>query len=172
MIESYIKELIKEYPNFPKDGILFKDLMPILANPKVYKLLINKMGQSSICQRAENIIAVDARGFLFASAIGLSLGKPIIVARKPGKLPGNLIEESYELEYGKNALSIQKEALLNKDNFVIIDDLLATGGTVNCISNILKKEGKKIIGLSVVVELLELKGRNKVNMEVDSIVKY
>ena len=88
------------------------------------------------------------------------------------KLPGNLIEESYELEYGNNSLSIQKEALLNKDNFVIIDDLLATGGTVNCISNILKKEGKKIIGLSVVVELLELKGRNNVNMEVDSIVKY
>ena len=172
MIESYIKELIKEYPNFPKDGILFKDLMPILANPKVYKLLINKMGQSSICKRAENIIAIDARGFLFASAVGLSIGKPVILARKPGKLPGELIEESYELEYGKNTLCIQKEALLNRDNFVIIDDLLATGGTVNCISNILNKESKKIIGLSVVVELLALNGRNKLNMQVDSIVKY
>lgn len=172
MIESYIKELIKEYPNFPKDGILFKDLMPILANPKIYKLLIDKMAHSSICQRAENIIAIDARGFLFAAAIGFSTGKPVIVARKPGKLPGELIEESYKLEYGDNTLSIQKEALLNKDNFIIIDDLLATGGTVNCISNILKKEGKKIIGLSVVVELLALKGRNKLNMEVDSLVKY
>ena len=172
MIENHLKELIKEYPNFPKDGILFKDLMPILANPEVFKLLIEKMANSSICQCAENIIAIDARGFLFASAVGLSIGKPVILARKPGKLPGKLIEESYELEYGNNTLCIQKEALLSRDNFVIIDDLLATGGTVNCISNILKKESKNIIGLSVVVELLALKGRNKLSMEVDSIVKY
>ena len=113
MIESYIKELIKEYPNFPKDGIFFKDLMPILANPKVYKLLINRMGESSICKRAENIIAIDARGFLFATSIGLSLGKPIIVARKPGKLPGDLIKQNYKLEYGESSLSLQKSVLRN-----------------------------------------------------------
>ena len=124
MIESYIKELIKEYPNFPKDGILFKDLMPILANPKVYKLLIEKMGQSSICKRAENLIAIDARGFLFATSIGLSLGKPVIVARKPGKLPGKLLEESYEVDsknFGKfidnwsEDLSLQEKTMrINK----------------------------------------------------------
>ena len=172
MIESYIRELIKEYPNFPKEGIIFRDLMPILARPETYKSLIHKMSESSICQNAENIIAIDARGFLFATAIGFNIRKPVIVARKPGKLPGKLIEESYSLEYGRNSLSIQKEALSNKNDFVIIDDLLATGGTVNCISSILKKENKNIIGLSVVVELLDLKGKDKINMEVDSIVKY
>ena len=172
MTENNIRELIKEYPAFPKEGILFKDLMPILSNPETYKYLISKMAESSICKRADNIIAVDARGFLFATSIGLITGKPIIVARKPGKLPGKLLEKSYELEYGNNSLSIQKESLFNRDNFIIIDDLLATGGTVKCISNILKNEGKKIVGLSVVVELESLKGRDKVNMEVDSIVKY
>ena len=172
MLEKNIKALIKEYPNFPEQGVLFRDLMPILANPKIYKSLIIKMAESEICQNAENIIAIDARGFLFGTAIGLLLKKSIILARKPGKLPGELIEESYQLEYGSNSLSIQKEALLDKNNFVIVDDLLATGGTVNCISRLLNKENKNIVGLSVVVELLDLKGRDNLNIPVESIVKY
>ena len=94
------------------------------------------------------------------------------MARKPGKLPGELIEENYQLEYGSNSSSIQKEALLDKNNFVIIDDLLATGGTVNCISKLLNKENKNILGLSVVVELLDLKGRDNLNIPVESIIKY
>ncbi len=134
--------------------------MPILANPKIYNYLIDEMAESLVCKSADNIIAVDARGFLFATAIGLKTGKPVIVARKPGKLPGELLEKSYKLEYGCNSLAIQKEAILNRDNFLIVDDLLATGGTVKCISNILENEGKKIVGLSVVVELVSLKGRD------------
>ena len=172
MLEKNIKASDKRISDFPEQGVLFRDLMPILAKPKIYKSLVREMAESEICQNAENIIAIDARGFLFGTAIGLLLEKPIVLARKPGKLPGELIEENYQLEYGSNSLSIQKEALLDKNNFVIIDDLLATGGTVNCISKLLNKENKNILGLSVVVELLDLKGRDNLNIPVESIIKY
>ena len=96
---------------------------------------------------AEALISIDARGFVFGSAISYQVSKPMIFARKPGKLPGELIKKNYTLEYGENSLSIQKESLNNFCSFAIIDDLLATGGTVNCVSNILKDSGKKVTGL-------------------------
>ena len=96
------------------------------------------MSASEIIENAEAIISIDARGFIFGSAISLQASKPMVVARKPGKLPGELHEESYSLEYGKNSLSIQKKAISKFNSYAIVDDLLATGGTVNCISKILK----------------------------------
>ena len=130
------------------------------------------MSNNFICKEAETILAIDARGFIFGSAIALNLSKPLILARKPGKLPGKLTTNKYELEYGTNSLSIQDESMKDHDNFVIIDDLLATGGTVESVSKILKMQNKKILGLSVVVELEALKGKNKFNFPVISEVQY
>ena len=172
MLEQKLEKLINNYPDFPKKGIMFKDITPILANPEIFSEVIDKMSSYSINQNADAFIAVDARGFLFATAIGLKLSKPVILARKPGKLPGQLLQKKYELEYGSNSLTLQKNSLEIGKKFVIIDDLLATGGTVNCIKDILLSAEKIISGLIVVVELLDLKARSKLDFPIESIIKY
>ena len=172
MNPSLIDGYVKNYPDFPKKGILFRDIFPILSEPKIFSTLINQMINLSITKEAEAILAIDSRGFLFGSAMALLSSKPLIVARKPGKLPGKLIEKSYELEYGRNSLSIQKEAIVKFQSYVIVDDLLATGGTVDCVASILKDYGKEVTGLNVVVELSSLKGRGKLPFKVNSQIKY
>ena len=164
-------ELIDTYKDFPKKGIDFKDVLGIIQEPLVFKELILQMSASKIIENAEAIISIDARGFIFGSAISLQASKPMIVARKPGKLPGELHEEKYSLEYGENSLSIQKKAISKFNSYVIVDDLLATGGTVNCISKILKSVNKEVKGLLVVVELMKLKGRSKLDYPIESFVK-
>ena len=165
-----LEKLILTYKDFPKKGINFKDVLEILQEPEVFKELILKMSSSKILKNSEAIISIDARGFVFGSAIALQSSKPMIVARKPGKLPGDLVTEKYNLEYGENSLSIQKKSLKKYNSFVIVDDLLATGGTVGCVANILSRNDKEILGLLTVVELVTLKGRNKLNFPVESSI--
>ena len=167
-----LKELISTYKDFPKKGINFKDVLEIMQEPEVFSELILKMSSSQILKRSEAIISIDARGFIFGSAIALESSKPMIVARKPGKLPGEIVTGKYNLEYGENSLSIQKSALKKYNSFAIVDDLLATGGTVECVANLLKRNDKKILGLLTVVELLTLKGRNKFNFPVESSISF
>ena len=151
-----LEKLIDTYKDYPKKGIEFKDVLGILQDPKIFKELIVKMSSSQIIKNAEAIISIDARGFIFGSAISLQASKPMIVARKPGKLPGELFEKNYSLEYGKNSY-LFKKALKKYNSYAIIDDLLATGGTVNCVAKIVESNNKKVAGLLVVVELVELK---------------
>ena len=167
-----LKELISTYKDFPKKGINFKDVLEIMQEPEVFSELILKMSSSPILKRSEAIISIDARGFIFGSAIALESSKPMIVARKPGKLPGEIVTGKYNLEYGENSLSIQKGSLQKYNSFVIVDDLLATGGTVECVANLLKSNDKRISGLLTVVELLKLKGRNKFNFPVESSISF
>ena len=172
MLEEDLKKIIKSYQDFPTQGILFRDLLPILQNPILFRKLINSMASKEIFKEARCILAIDARGFLFGSAISLQLSKPLILARKPGKLPGKIITHKYELEYGSNSLSIQDDSIRDFDNFVIVDDLLATGGTVNCVTRILESCEKEVLGILVVVELLKLKGKSRLNYPVESQIKF
>ena len=165
-----LESLIKTYYDFPKKGINFKDLLGIMQDPEVFRELIVKMSSHQLIRNSEAIISIDARGFIFGSAISLQSSKPMIVARKPGKLPGELVQENYNLEYGENTLSIQKEALKKFSSYAIVDDLLATGGTVSCIGNMIKKFDKSITGLLTVVELKELNGRKKLDFPVESVI--
>ena len=165
-----LEDLILTYKDFPKKGIDFKDVLEILQYPDIFQDLILKMSSNQFLKNAEAIISIDARGFIFGSAVALESSKPMIVARKPGKLPGQLITREYDLEYGKNSLSIQFNALKKFNSFVIVDDLLATGGTVNCVSNLLYNQKKEILGLIAVVELKKLKGRSKLGFPVQSMV--
>ena len=167
-----INDLIVTYKDFPKKGVDFKDVLEIVQEPKVFRELILKMASSQMVENAEAIISIDARGFIFGAAISLQASKPMIVARKPGKLPGEIIEKNYNLEYGKNSLSIQKKALQKYNSFVIVDDLLATGGTVDCVSKILKSKNKEVAGLLVVVELIKLKGRFRLDFPVESQIMF
>tara|TARA_B100000003_G_C10839408_1_gene334372 strand:- start:247 stop:759 length:513 start_codon:yes stop_codon:yes gene_type:complete len=167
-----LEELISTYKDFPKKGINFKDVLEIIQEPEVFNELILNMSSSEILKKSEAIISIDARGFIFGSAIALQSSKPMIVARKPGKLPGDVVTEKYKLEYGEDSLSIQKNSLKKYNSFVIVDDLLATGGTVDCVANLLMRNKKKILGLLTVVELVTLKGRSKFNFPVESSISF
>ena len=166
-----LEDFINTYKDFPKKGIDFKDVLGILQEPEVFNELIMRMSSSQIINNSEAIISVDARGFIFGSAVSLKSSKPMIVARKPGKLPGEIVKQQYNLEYGVNSLSIQKSSLDKYSSYVIIDDLLATGGTVECVADLVSKNGKKVKGLLTVIELKELNGRSKFDFPVESIIK-
>ena len=165
-----LESLIKTYYDFPKKGIAFKDLLGIIQDTEVFRELIFQMSSNKIIKNSEAIISIDARGFIFGSAISFQASKPMIVARKPGKLPGELIQEQYDLEYGKNFLSIQKESIKKFNSYAIVDDLLATGGTVDCVAKLINRSGKRITGLLTVVELLELEGKSKLDFPVESVI--
>ncbi len=165
-----LETLIKTYYDFPQKGVAFKDMLGIMQDTEVFRELILEMSSNKIIKNSEAIISIEARGFIFGSAISLQASKPMLAARKPGKLPGELIQENYSLEYGKSSLSIQKEALKKFSSYAIVDDLLATGGTVDCVANLLKKSDKEVCGLVTVVELLELNGRSRFSFPVNSIV--
>ena len=165
-----IESLIKTYYDFPKKGIAFKDVLEIIQDSEVFRELIIKMSSSQVVKNSEAILSIEARGFIFGSAISFQASKPMVVARKPGKLPGELIQENYNLEYGNNSLAIQKEALKRFNSYVIVDDLLATGGTVDCVSKLIRRNGKKVSGLLTVIELIKLGGRSRFDFPVESIV--
>ena len=166
-----LENLINTYKDFPKKGIDFKDVLGILHEPKVFNEIIMRMSASKIIKNSEAIISIDARGFIFGSAVSLISSKPMIVARKPGKLPGEIVKQNYNLEYGENSLCIQKSSLNKFNTYAIIDDLLATGGTVGCVASLLSTNGKQVKGFLTVIELNKLEGRSKLNFPVESLLK-
>ena len=165
-----ILEYITNYADYPQKGIIFKDLLGILREPKIFRGLIERMASSQEIQSSDAILAIEARGFIFGSAIALHSGKPMIVARKPNKLPGELITKEYELEYGTNILAIQRKSIEKYQRFNVVDDILATGGTAKCVSDLLLSVGKEIEGYSMVIELKSLNGRKKLSSPVKSQV--
>ncbi len=167
-----LENLIEAHKDFPKEDILFRDVLPILRNPEIFSSLIKEMSELEICKTADSILAIDARGFLFGSALALKSFKPLVVARKPGKLPGKIITNTYSLEYATNSLSIQIDSIKDYKSFLIVDDLLATGGTVESVSKLLYSQNKSITGLTTLVELSELNGRKKFDFPVISRITY
>ena len=172
MLPEKFKSFINSYPNFPKEGILFRDITPLLLDPIIFDELINHIIQNPIFEKADAIVGIDARGFIFGTAIANKLKKPLVLSRKKDKLHGDLIEKEYGLEYGKDKLTIQKSSIKNLKRFIIVDDLLATGGTAKCVSDMLVSRNKKILALSVIIELSFLKGAKNLNFPVYSEVKY
>ena len=165
-----LESLIETYNDFPKKGIAFKDILGIIQNPEVFRELILKMSSNKVIKNCDAIISIEARGFIFGSAISFQASKPMIVARKPGKLPGELIMENYFLEYGESTLSLQKDSIKKFNSYAIVDDLLATGGTIECVAKLIKNSGKKVSGLLTVVELIELNGRSLFDFPVESML--
>ena len=166
MLTDKLKNFIKDYPDFPKNGIIFKDLCPILCEPNVFSDLIENMSSKEMYKKTDAIVAIDARGFIFGSAIAYRIKKPLILARKKNKLPGDLIQKDYGLEYGEDSLSMQISSISSFQTFVIVDDLLATGGTAKCIFDLLSSKNKNVLGLNVVVELSALGGKKMLDCPV------
>tara|TARA_A100001388_G_C28767006_1_gene501374 strand:- start:1913 stop:2431 length:519 start_codon:yes stop_codon:yes gene_type:complete len=172
MLSERLKNTIKDYPDFPKKDIIFKDITPILADPELFSDLIEKISKYPFFEITDAIIAIDSRGFIFGSALAKMTKKPLILARKKNKLPGLVIERNYGLEYGNDKLCIQESAISPFKKFVIVDDLLATGGTAKCVIDMLNLKQKEILALSVVVELTFLEGSNQLGIPIYSEVKY
>ena len=169
---SKFDQWIKCYPDFPKEGILFRDISPLLASPEGMSM-VKKEFVSLISDWKPDLIAgIDARGFLFSSLIGEAMNIGTLMIRKSGKLPGEVIERSYDLEYGSNKLAMQKTNNLKGKKVIIMDDLLATGGTLMCARALIESQGALVCGCAVVVELSFLRGSELLECPVVSLASY
>ncbi|CAH1990949.1 unnamed protein product [Acanthoscelides obtectus] len=170
---AQIQEQLKSYPNFPKKGILFWDIFSILNKPDYYRLLRDILVEEAkkISPPIECVAGLEARGFLFGPLISLELNVPFVPIRKKGKLPGNLLSVCYSKEYGPDVLEIQEGSIEHGKRVLIIDDLLATGGTMVAGCHLIKKAGANVAACLVVIELEGLKGRDAVPDNVISLIK-
>jgi len=158
-----IKAAIRDVVDFPKPGIVFKDITPVLADPTLFKAAVDLFVKRHRGKHIAKIAAVDARGFLFGGAIAEKLGAGLVPIRKKGKLPYKTFEETYDLEYGTATISIHQDAFRKNERVVLIDDLLATGGTAAAAAKLIKKAGGKVVEIDFLVELGFLKGRKKLH---------
>ena len=164
-----IKSLVRDVPDFPKAGIVFKDITPVLSNPLALKSLIHHLSER-VPTDATHVVAVESRGFILGTGVAHLLGKGLVLVRKPGKLPYQTISESYALEYGTDRLEIHTDALGSKDKIVIIDDVLATGGTAAATVGLCQKLNAKVLKCIFMMELGFLNGRSKVSSECESLL--
>ena len=168
-----LKKYIYDIPDFPKKGILFRDITPLLNNGEAYKYAINQMVEYAKKVKATKILAPEARGFLFGTCVAYELGIPFVPVRKPGKLPREIMSEKYDLEYGTNEISIHKDAINKGEKILIVDDLLATGGTVNAVTKLVERCNAEVVGMAFAVELVDLKGRELLKKyDVMSLLQY
>ena len=168
-----LKKMIREVPNFPKQGILFYDITTVLKDKVGFAMLIDALSEHYLDQKIDLVLGMEARGFIFAPALAYRLSAGFVPVRKPGKLPAATVKYDYALEYGTNSLEIHKDAIQKGQRVLIVDDLLATGGTAEATAKLAEKLGGLIAGLGFVVELDFLKGREKLkNYEVMSLLHY
>jgi len=167
-----LDENIRAINDFPKKGIVFRDITPLLANPEAFTAAVEALSDQCMELGCNKIVAIESRGFLFGSAMAYKLNIPLVVVRKPGKLPWKKISEEYSLEYGTDSIEIHEDSITMSDNVVIVDDLLATGGTARACGNLVKKAGGSVGGYLFVVELDGLGGRDKLNGNVKSLITY
>ena len=168
-----LKKLIREVPDFPKPGILFYDITTLLKDKTGFAQLIDLFSEHYIGKQIDLILGMEARGFIFGPALAYRLNAGFVPVRKPGKLPAATMKVEYELEYGSNALEIHKDAIQKGERVLIVDDLLATGGTTEATARLVKSLGGEIAGLAFVVELDFLSGREKLKpYDVFSLLHY
>lgn len=168
-----LKRHIRSIPNFPKPGIMFRDITPLLANPQAFGEVIRRFADRFRAAKPTAILAAESRGFIFAAPLALELGAAFIPVRKPGKLPFNTRSHSYELEYGTDALEMHVDAVEPGSRCLMVDDLLATGGTLEACIKLAKDSGAEIVGCAFVIELTFLNGRERLApYDVFSLIQY
>ena len=169
-----LKNIIRDVPDFPKEGIIFKDIAPLLADAKQLSKAVNFFKDRYLNQQIDMIVGIEARGFIFGSALAYALGAGFILVRKPGKLPYKTYKKTYSLEYGTDTVEIHQDALSAGHKVVIIDDVLATGGTAGAVTSLVSENfSAEIIELAFLIELDFLKGREKLpDFPVHSLIHY
>ncbi len=167
------EEYIRDVPDFPKKGIVFKDITTLLKDKDALKRAVDEMYEIVKGMEIDKVIGVESRGFIFSPLLAYKLNAGFVPVRKPGKLPADVISETYELEYGTDKLEIHKDAIDEEDKVLIVDDLIATGGTAKAVCKMVERLGGEIAGLEFLIELTFLKGREKLKeYNVFSIIKY
>lgn len=156
---AWLTSRLRDVPDFPKPGIVFKDLTPLLADVEAFRFSVDALADRVAERSVEKVVGVEARGFIFASAIAYRLGAGLVPVRKPGKLPWRTATETYELEYGTDSLEIHEDAISAGDDVYVIDDVLATGGTAAATCRLVERLGGRVAGVGFVVELGFLSGR-------------
>lgn len=169
---DYLKSNIRDIPDFPKKGIIFKDITPLLADPKAFKLAVDLIADNYKNKKVDKILGAEARGFIIGSALAYKLNAGFIPARKPGKLPSTVASVQYALEYGVDSLEMHDDAIANGQNILIVDDVLATGGTAAAKIDLIKKMGGNHIGSAFLIELSFLNGAQKLDGDIFSLIKY
>jgi adenine phosphoribosyltransferase len=168
-----LKRHIVEVPDFPKPGISFKDITPVLKHPPAFRWVIDRMHEEYKDAGVDLVLGIESRGFFFGAPLSLRLGRGFIPVRKPGKLPRERISASYALEYGVDALEVHRDAIGTGQRCVLVDDVLATGGTIAACAQLVRKLGGEVIGIAFLMELTFLMGREKLDGEkVFSVVQY
>ena len=167
------KALIREVPNFPQPGILFYDITTLLKNPQAFRSILDELIAKYRDQRITKVVGIESRGFILASPLAYHLKAGFVPVRKPGKLPADIFEVKYNLEYGSNSLAIHRDAISIGERVLIVDDLLATGGTAAATVHLVRQLGGEIVGVQFLMELKAFRGREKLDgQDVSSMIIY
>ena len=162
---------IRSIPDFPKPGILFRDITPLLADGPAFKAAVDAM--AAPFSNIDHVVSIESRGFIFGAPMAYTLGAGLVPVRKVGRLPGSTLQEEYELEYGVNTVEIHSDAVKSGQRVIIVDDLLATGGTIRAAVNLVDRFDAELVGIAVLVELKDLKGREKLaGQDIRSLIVY
>ena len=168
-----LRQVIRDIPDFPKKGVVFKDITTLLRDAEAFSRSIDLLSSALLGRNYDALVGIESRGFIFASSLAYKLGKGLIPVRKPGKLPAQTVRVSYQLEYGTDSLEMHADAIERGQRVIIVDDVLATGGTARAVAELVEKVGGKVDALGFLVELDFLNGRRKLSdYEVLSILRY
>ncbi len=166
-----LKSKIRDVPDFPRPGVLFLDITPLLADPTSFRIAIQAMGAGHA--GIDHVVAIESRGFILGAPVAYELGAGLVLVRKIGKLPSATYREDYGLEYGVSSVEIHTDAIAAGEHVLIVDDVLATGGTVRAAANLVERLGAKVVGVSLLIELSFLAGRDKLrDYQVSSLIAY
>ena len=170
---EFLKSLVRDVPNFPKPGIIFKDITPLLKNGKALKIVCDELASKFVKSQIDQVVGIESRGFIFSPTIACQLGAGFIPVRKKGKLPHDVERISYTLEYGEDFLEIHRDSIAKGERILIVDDVLATGGTAESVVKLVQRLGGEVIGLSFLIELLFLNGRKRFSdLPLHSLIQY
>lgn len=172
-MEELIKSKIREVRDWPKPGVNFKDIAPLIEDSSVFKQVIDELAKPYLDMKIDKIVGIDARGFILASALAYKLGVGLVIVRKKGKLPPETISKEYALEYGSNVIEIHKDSISPGEKILLVDDVLATGGTMQATVDLVRQLEGDIVSIDFLMELTFLKGRDKLKgYGIRSLVKY
>jgi len=171
-LSENLYDLVRDVPDFPKPGIMFRDITPILLDPEALGQAVRALAEPLRFLKPTKVAAIESRGFIFGAPVALALGVGLAIIRKPGKLPADSHRIEYQLEYGSDALEVHTDALGQGDRAVVVDDVLATGGTARAAGELIQRSGAAVAGYGFLIELADLGGRRKLGQPVHAVLKY
>ncbi|HMB08034.1 MAG TPA: adenine phosphoribosyltransferase [Isosphaeraceae bacterium] len=172
-VSTDLRDWIRDIPDFPKPGVTFKDITPMLAHPEAFRAVVDRLAEAFAVRSIETVAAAEARGFIFGAPLALALGAGFVPIRKPGKLPYATLALEYQLEYGSDRLEVHTDAIGPGRRVLLLDDVLATGGTMRACCDLVRQAGAEVVACAFVVELSSLQGRGRLEpCEVFSLITY